>query len=327
MSSSLLTPDLRRILDDLARRLGILERRTSQTAAPTAPTASQNAHNGSGSNSVVLEPTGGNAQASGSGSLAAGESATATNTDATAIGHNAAASGASESLAAGAYSEATGQYSSAVGPAAQATAQFAVALGDSAEATATEATALGANTVAGHSASTAVGYAAATTGTHQIMLGTASETVVMPGNVTISGTVSGFTGGGDRIPAAHTFTTTTVSGIGIVAVFDAGVDNGAAIGLMLIGDTKPRVFLRADGYILVGNGTTDPTDRGMFAGGSTDMTIYNNLGPIYMNSPDGVEISSSDIRFDGGGPVLYAPDSSAHRIVVSNAGVLSTVPA
>ena len=38
MSSTLLTPDLRRILDELARRLGILERRvTSRVAASAAP--------------------------------------------------------------------------------------------------------------------------------------------------------------------------------------------------------------------------------------------------------------------------------------------------
>lgn len=55
MSVSLLTPDLRRILDDLGRRIGFLERRTKQTASPTTPVSGY-AHAGNGTNSVILEP-------------------------------------------------------------------------------------------------------------------------------------------------------------------------------------------------------------------------------------------------------------------------------
>jgi hypothetical protein len=293
MSASLLTPDLRRILDDLARRLGILERRTGRTA-PQAGPLPNHSHNGTGTDSVVLADTSFPAVASGQESTAGGDSAIA-----------------------------SGQYASAYGGASQATAQFATAVGDAAEATATNATAVGSNSVAGHNTSVAVGYAATTTGTHQIMLGTASETVVCPGNLSISGTVSGFTGGGDRIPAAHTFTTTTVSGFGIVSVF-TGTDNGAAVALMLSGDTKPRVLLRADGQVLLGDGTSAPADAGMYLE-SARIVVYSANG-VLLDGGD-LEVNSGDILCSGGGPVLYAPDNSAHRIVVSNAGVLSTVSA
>lgn len=316
----MLTPDVRRMFADLERRLGVLERRVSPPAIGGGAS-----HNGSGTNSIVVLPDGDTTgRASGNTSVAVGYSAKATNTDAVAVGDGATASGASESLAAGALSTASGQYSSAVGPASQASAQFATALGDSAEATATQATGLGANTIAGHTAATAVGYAAATTAAHQIMLGTATETVVIPGDVNISGTVSGFSGGGDRIPGANAFTTSTVTGFGVVASFDGTTNNGAAVGLMLDGDTKPRVLLRSDGQVLLGDGTADPTDAGMYLN-SGRIVVYSASGVLLDGGA--VEVASGDILCSGGGPVLYAPDTSAHRIVVSNAGALSTVTA
>lgn len=86
MSVSLLTPDLRRILDDLARRIGILERRTTRTAPPASPVVNVNVHPGTGDVSVVLEPTGSGADASADGALAMGNGATASGTNSIAVG-------------------------------------------------------------------------------------------------------------------------------------------------------------------------------------------------------------------------------------------------
>jgi hypothetical protein len=295
MSVPLLTPDLRRVLGELERRLGILERRASRTAPPDSPTT-PHTHNGTGDDSVVVADTTFPASASGQESTAVGDSTVA-----------------------------SGQYSTAVGGAAQATDEFATALGDAAEATAEQATALGANATAAHVASTAIGYAATTTDTHQIMVGTDDDTVVFPGDVTIVGAVTGGGGGGeDRIPGANDFTTGPVTGFGTTAEFDPFTNNGAAISVMLDGDTKPRVLVRADGQVLLGDGTADPTDAGVYLD-SGRIVVYSGSG-VTLDGGD-VEVPSGDVLCSGGGPVIYSPDNTAYRIVVANGGALSTVPA
>lgn len=104
-------------------------------------------------------------------SVAVGVRASTVNGYTVAVGENAAASGPS---------------SMAVGASAKATHSKSMAVGTSAEAKDSYATALGCNARAIHNRSVAVGYYATTTAANQIMLGTSSETVVIPGSIEIS---------------------------------------------------------------------------------------------------------------------------------------------
>jgi hypothetical protein len=193
-------------------------------------------------------------------------------------------------------------------------------------ASATHATAVGYSAQAGHSYGTAVGDGAATTTSHQIVLGTSSENVLVPGDLNVTGSVSGGTivgGGADRIPAAQDFTTTTLFSVGKVAVMGTGTYEDRAIALMLTGDTHVRFLLTANGSISFGDGSTGNTCDLYIDSGK--LRVYSNTRIMLEGSA--VEVSDGDVVCSGGGPVLYSPNSTAYRIVVSNAGVLSTVTA
>ncbi|MDQ1497695.1 MAG: hypothetical protein QOI86_1035 [Actinomycetota bacterium] len=152
MSTSLLTPDLRRILDDLARRLRVLEQRIGRTAPAAAPLPNHT-HDGTGANStVVAGPTDATAPvASAARTLAAGDAAVASAHDAIALGYN-----------------------------AQAVAIYGIALGDNSLVGGAASAALGDGATANNTSSVAIGSAATTDHDHQIMLGTVSEIVEVP---------------------------------------------------------------------------------------------------------------------------------------------------
>ena len=105
--------------------------------------------------------------------IALGDSSNASGEHSTAIGHNA---------------EATGNYSIAIGGGFNildrviASAENAIAIGNDSFANQTNATAIGANSGAQHSNSTAIN-GARTTASHQIVLGTADDTVFIPGHL------------------------------------------------------------------------------------------------------------------------------------------------
>ncbi|AKK04604.1 collagen triple helix repeat protein [Corynebacterium mustelae] len=103
-------------------------------------------------------------------SVAVGVRASTVNGYTVAVGDTAAASGAS---------------SMAVGASAKATHSKSMAVGTLAEAKDSYATALGCNARAIHNRSVAVGYYATTTAANQIMLGTSSEVVTIPGTIEI----------------------------------------------------------------------------------------------------------------------------------------------
>lgn len=164
MSSSLLTPDLRRILDDLARRLRVLEQRiTSRTAAPTAPDVSPYAHPGTGENSIVLEPAGGGSVAAGFDTVAAGHQASAASDYAAAFGAHSSAA----------------ENSTAVGTSAAANTSWSTAIGVSSVA-AQNGVAIGGGATASHINSVAVGYNAQTTAAAQINMGTRHAIIGAP---------------------------------------------------------------------------------------------------------------------------------------------------
>lgn len=97
----------------------------------------------------------------------------------------------------------------ALGPEAAATGVDSVAIGSQTYATAWDATAIGAGAVAGHASSVALGALAATTTTNQLRLGTANETVSVPGRLTVDG-------GGTNTLGATVFTgTVTGNGSGL----------------------------------------------------------------------------------------------------------------
>ena len=232
MTRSLQLPDLRRILDGLERRLGILERRIR----PQVEAAGDTNHEGAGSESIVLGARaatagemaigiGADVDASGQAAVVVGEGSegTAQNatavgpntdaaaTDAAAFGYNSFASGVS-SVALGTNAGAAGDSSVAVGSAsasgtgatvigssAEADEDYGTVVGFNAHADNTDGTALGHNARAFHIHATAIGPDAETTDVNQVMLGTATDHVVIPGTLVLGGSTSGLTDG--DIPA------------------------------------------------------------------------------------------------------------------------------
>ena len=137
------------------------------------------------------------ANANGFYSTAIGYSANATQSYSTVLGSYAKASGSSSTalgyssnasssyaLAAGYYSSATGSSSTALGYFSSATNSYATAVGD-ATASGMYSSAVGYKAEASHSFSTAIGYRAKTTTSEQIVLGTSSTTVYIPGNLVV----------------------------------------------------------------------------------------------------------------------------------------------
>jgi autotransporter adhesin len=147
-------------MGDLMRRVRFLE--TQSGADGSGFGGGDSSHEGTGSDSIQL---GEDAVASGHSSVAIGEDALANNLYAVALGPGARA----------------GNGGAAVGNSAWATGNYSSALGETAEASGSHATALGWNSTASHTDSTAVGMLAVTTASNQVMLGTSSHTVVVPG--------------------------------------------------------------------------------------------------------------------------------------------------
>lgn len=232
MTRALQLPDLRRILDGLERRLGILERRIR----PQAETPDGHTHDGEGTDAVILTgdtqahapeasgdaavAIGENAFASGDYAVAVGNSAqaqfgsavgigdgasangvnavavgsgvSADYIDATALGGDAGAFGAA-STALGADSVAGGTQSVALGASARTDEDRGTVVGYNSHADNIDGTALGCNARAFNSHSTAIGADATTTDVNQVMLGTATDHVVIPGSLVLGGSTSGLT--------------------------------------------------------------------------------------------------------------------------------------
>lgn len=125
--------------------------------------ASESTHAGTGVSSVQV---GLSATATGDMSVAIGVAASATVGHSVAVGHQAAAAA---------------DAAVAVGEQALANQGGAMALGGSAQATGTQSTAVGASANAGHDSATAIGTGAHTTTSHQVMLGTTTDVVEVPG--------------------------------------------------------------------------------------------------------------------------------------------------
>lgn len=116
----------------------------------------------------------------GIGSVAVGSGAEGSGIDSSAFGKFASASGET-STAVGAGAAAEALRSSAFGVGSYASAQRGSALGGYSIATGYEGTGVGYRANSGHLGSTAVGAFSQTTATRQVMLGTSSDTVVVPG--------------------------------------------------------------------------------------------------------------------------------------------------
>lgn len=127
MSVGLDVPRLRKTIDDLARRLGVLERKATP---PTEVNTSgrPHSHAGIGSDSTVVSGASYEATASGQYSVAGGGAATASDVYAAAWGDSAVASGV-EATASGANAVASGDQSTAIGSGAEATHDGSVAIG------------------------------------------------------------------------------------------------------------------------------------------------------------------------------------------------------
>ncbi len=130
---------------------------------------------------------------------AIGYNSKATNGNSVAYGYNSSAKGvgtaignnsqASDSTALGYNAKANGDRSTAIGFSASSQAQYSTAIGCASLANKTHASAFGYNAQALHNYSTAVGRNAYTTATNQIAIGTSQDTVYIPGNLRVEGTV------------------------------------------------------------------------------------------------------------------------------------------
>lgn len=114
-----------------------------------------------------------------------------------AIGRSAEALGV-RSTSVGSLASASGDNTIAIGNASTASSPRATAVGDTATAAANDATALGRGAGAYHSHATAIGPGSTTTKDNQIMLGTASDFVEIPGNGSTNGFVMKDTATGTR---------------------------------------------------------------------------------------------------------------------------------
>lgn len=160
MPSSMFAPDVRRILDDLGRRIGILERRiTSRVASPAAPTTIGHTHDGAGTDSVVVSDTTNPANALTEYSVAMGGNANANGSEATTAGWASGAFGA-RTTAFGSQAHARDADATAAGQAAEAHDTYTVAVGATANATGSGSTAVGYGANTHHTVAVAVGYTA-----------------------------------------------------------------------------------------------------------------------------------------------------------------------
>ena len=204
---------------------------------------------GSGGNSLQV---GSNAVASGSHSMAIGNDAVANSANALALGIGAIATNASvvavgksaygtgqgavvigenslaavEGVSIGAGTEA-GSAGIAIGAGAITQATNAVAVGSASGATKDTSTAIGYAATAAYTNSTAVGASATTTAAYQVRLGTATETVSIPGMLHVSGTVTNATLRGTNIINGQTVFTPT-SNTGLANGYNSAVAVAAA---------------------------------------------------------------------------------------------------
>lgn len=153
--------------------------------------------------------------------IALGKSSTASADSATALGRLSTASGAS-SVAAGNSSAATGASSAAYGAFSSAGGTRSIAIGNLASAANTNSIALGYSATASFDNSTALGYQAVCTAANQIVIGTASETTVHLGDITLQRHLG--TAGSAITPFSTSGVITGAPGVGGVILLTGSTD-------------------------------------------------------------------------------------------------------
>ncbi len=169
MSVGLDVPQIRRSINDLIRRVGILERRT-QPAIPTS-VAGGDGHDGAGDHAVAVAHSGDTATATTSNAIAIGHNASAGGTDDNAIALGELAEAVDTGIAVGYQADASGGASLVFGNLGQATTARALALGHETNAGGVDSIALGTFASAAHDKGVAIGWGAETTNDYQINMG------------------------------------------------------------------------------------------------------------------------------------------------------------
>jgi hypothetical protein len=146
---------------------------------------------GATASNVTAISIGGQSQATATNSIALGILATGLSSGAIGIGKSASANTGTSPIAIGETASSSGTYSLSIGYQAGANADGATALGAATLATGQNSTALGnsANN-ATYTNSVALGTGSTNTANNQIRLGRASETISVPGNLTVNGTAT-----------------------------------------------------------------------------------------------------------------------------------------
>lgn len=220
-----------------------------------------NGASATGSSSIAL---GWISQASGSDSIAIGTGSASTIQHGIAIGHSAQAATGTNTIAIGAGSSSTtaagatglggisiGATTGATGPRASGSTSIALGSGDAsiagALASAADAIAFGRGSSAAHSRATAIGQGATTTAVNQIMLGTATEQVYIPGTV--------------RIPTGAAVGSVLTSDVNGVGTWSAPASATALKTPVRLASAGANVVVATGGLVVVDGVTTVAGDR------------------------------------------------------------------
>ena len=170
-------------------------------------------------------------------------------------------------------------------------------------------TAIGAGASVQHDHSTAIGAGATTTAPNQIMLGTSADTVVMPGNVTMKGSITS---------TSSTGASTKVDGDGFTYTDGKG----------------GKVTIGGDPTITVTNGTStttitngDITNTGnVTTGGTTTTGSLHVTGSSVFDGAITVNTTGGQTKVTGGGAVFTDPSGGTTTVAggdVTSTGTIS----
>lgn len=242
------------------------------------------------------------ADASSSSTFAGGYSSSATAAGATALGAGATAGGLA-AIGIGDSATASGDYSISIGSAAQSAALNAIGIGYLSISAHTNSVAIGNDSDALHASSVAIGANALTTAANQIRLGTSSEFVSVPGNLTVAGTVEQASIADLRLPRLDNTSLAT------------GNNAAVAIGT----NSFVRISSGPGGAFSINGiaGGSDGRFVTLYNATSQNMTIANDSGVDSTAANRIYTLTGGDVALTGTSAATFIYDSGASRWILT----------